>query len=78
MGAPWKMPEELEPYRSFLRDTGPGVEEVMSHYPVAAADIIGTAEGRALSVNAQIGLLAMLRSAGLLKDVPSCSLEKKP
>ncbi len=78
MAIPWTMPPELEQYRGFLRDIGPGVEKVMSGYSGKAADLVMTDEGRAVSVNAQIGLLVVLKAAGLLVDVPSCPLEKKP
>jgi len=73
---PWKMPVELEPFRSFISDAGQGVEKAMNDYKQATVDFLSTDAGRALSVNVQIRLLVTLRAAGLLKEVATCPSSK--
>jgi hypothetical protein len=73
----WQMPDWMKQYADLITDTLPGgVDETMNKYGVGSSDVIATDEGKALSVNAQVGLLIALRSRGLLKEVPPCSLEE--
>ena len=71
----WKMPDWMEPYKKFFSETS-DLENTMSGYNAKAADLIGTATGRAVATNAQVRMLVRLRSAGLLKEVPACPLEE--
>ena len=78
MGAPWTMPNWLKQYVPHMQDTGEGVEKVMTdEFKAVVAEMQGTSEGRALSVNGQIGLLVALRAAGLLKEVLPCPASSK-
>lgn len=74
----WPMPDWMRQFEVMISDAaGPGVEDTMNLYGRKAAALMGTEEGRAISVNAQVGLLVALHARGLLKDVPPCPLEPK-
>ena len=74
--ANWKMPDWMAQYEPLISDAGPdGVAATMDRYKSASAALLATDEGRALAVNAQVGLLVGLHAAGLLQEPQQCPLE---
>lgn len=75
----WNTPDWMVQYVEDLRDLSmpQDLGTVMESECAKVAFLIQTPEGRALSVNAQIGLLVSLHAQGLLKDKTSCSLLKE-
>lgn len=72
----WTIPPWMIQYEGMISDIGAdGVEATMALYGQRCQDMLVTPEGRALSANAQVGLLVALHARGLLKDVPPCKLQ---
>jgi hypothetical protein len=64
-------------FESDISDSAEGVEKTMTEdWSSRATDLLLTPAGRALSVNAQIGLLVRLHAAGLLKEALACPSSK--
>ncbi len=79
-GSHWVMPEWMRQYERFFQDRGLfSVESIMNCYGAKCAGRLVEAGSnsqspsdiQALIMNAQVGLLVSLRSAGLLKDPAS-------
>jgi hypothetical protein len=69
MSEPWKMPDWMKPYESFLDGLGGmPLEALMTAYKGPAATALANADQRLRSIlaNTQVGLLVSLRGAGLL------------
>ena len=85
----WQTPDWMRQYESYFRDLGAHkIETLMNCYGAKCAGLLVKAgtnpqakdaiDLAALICNVQVGLLIALKSAGLLKDVPPCPLEKTP
>jgi len=85
----WQTPDWMRQYESYFSDLGANkIETLMNCYGSKCADRLvrmgmnpktdDAIDLAALICNVQVGLLVALKSAGLLKDVPPCPLEKKP
>ena len=71
----WTMPDWMKKYEPYIAEMGVlSVEATMNTYGAKAAHLIGTRTDedavalRAAMVNAQVGLLAALKGAGMLKE----------